>query len=189
MLSHTHKGHEKDTKGQLCCDLLTTKIRRTTNLCSRGVLQALENLSSIYSIQNSPASGVALYPYFVRFLFTATPWVQSHLTVAALYLRHLHMLLYPNALRTSPISSLQYQFPIFDKQYGRSVRNQPSVLLVVQPDPSLPTAGGAIQAFLALDAEATSLISGVARTQASVHIPRTSLGSECAPSFSSRYRF
>ena len=37
--------------------------------------------------------------------------------------------------------------------------NQPSILLVAQPDLSLPTVGGEIQAIQALDAEVTSLIS------------------------------
>jgi tetratricopeptide (TPR) repeat protein len=40
--------------------------------------------------------------------------------------------------------------------------DRPSVLLVAQPDPSLPTVGGEIQAVQALDTEVTSLISKAA---------------------------
>jgi CHAT domain-containing protein len=40
--------------------------------------------------------------------------------------------------------------------------DRPSVLLVAQPDPSLPTVGGEIQVVQALDTEVTSLISGAA---------------------------
>src|SRR6201996_7184055 len=40
--------------------------------------------------------------------------------------------------------------------------DRPSVLLVAQPDPSLPTVGGEIQAVQALDTEVTSLISEAA---------------------------
>ena len=40
--------------------------------------------------------------------------------------------------------------------------DRPSILLVAQPDPSLPTVGGEIQAIQALDTEVTSLISEAA---------------------------
>jgi CHAT domain-containing protein len=45
---------------------------------------------------------------------------------------------------------------------GSRSSDRPSVLLVAQPDPSLPTVGGEIQAVQALDTEVTSLISEAA---------------------------
>ena len=45
---------------------------------------------------------------------------------------------------------------------GSRSLNQPSILLVAQPDPSLPTVGGEIQVVQALDTEVTSLISEAA---------------------------
>ena len=44
----------------------------------------------------------------------------------------------------------------------RSSADRPSIMLVAQPDPSLPTVGGEIQAVQALDTEVTSLISEAA---------------------------
>ena len=45
---------------------------------------------------------------------------------------------------------------------GSRSLNRPSILLVAQPDPSLPTVGGEIQTVQALDTEVTSLISQAA---------------------------
>jgi CHAT domain-containing protein len=45
---------------------------------------------------------------------------------------------------------------------GSRPLHRPSILLVAQPDPSLPTVGGEIQAVQALDTEVTSLISEAA---------------------------
>jgi CHAT domain-containing protein len=45
---------------------------------------------------------------------------------------------------------------------GSQSLNRPSILLVAQPDPSLPTVGGEIHAVQALDTEVTSLISEAA---------------------------
>ena len=45
---------------------------------------------------------------------------------------------------------------------GSRSSDRPSVLLVAQPDPSLPTVGGEIQVVQALDTEVTSLLSGAA---------------------------
>jgi hypothetical protein len=45
---------------------------------------------------------------------------------------------------------------------GSRPLNRPSILLVAQPDPSLPTVGGEIQAVQALETEVTSLISEAA---------------------------
>ena len=53
---------------------------------------------------------------------------------------------------------------IQSRRHDSNVRSsdRPSLLLVAQPDPSLPTVGGEIQAIQALDTEVTSLISDAA---------------------------
>ena len=49
-----------------------------------------------------------------------------------------------------------------NRNSGSRSLDRPSVLLVAQTDPSLPTVGGEIQVVQALDTEVTSLISGAA---------------------------
>jgi len=49
-----------------------------------------------------------------------------------------------------------------NRDFGSQSSNRPSLLLVAQPDPSLPTVGGEIQVVQALDSEVTSLISKAA---------------------------
>ncbi|KAI9454288.1 CHAT domain-containing protein [Lactarius psammicola] len=106
--------------------------------------------------QNStifPGSGGVRHPCFV--LFLSTPWDQPH----------------PMMVRCA-ISWISTSVPI-PQHYPRSSNlvivtsssrysDQPSLLLVAQPDPSLPTVGGEIQVVQALDTEVTSLISEVA---------------------------
>jgi tetratricopeptide (TPR) repeat protein len=48
------------------------------------------------------------------------------------------------------------------RDIGLRSSDRPSVLLVAQPDPSLPTVGGEIQVVQALDTDVTTLISGAA---------------------------
>src|SRR6266702_800621 len=47
----------------------------------------------------------------------------------------------------------------YNRDSGPQSSNRPSLLLVAQPDPSLPTVGGEIQVVQSLDTEVTSLIS------------------------------
>ena len=49
-----------------------------------------------------------------------------------------------------------------NRDFGSRSSNRPSLLLVAQPDPSLPTVGGEIQAVQSLDTVVTSLISEAA---------------------------
>jgi CHAT domain-containing protein len=49
-----------------------------------------------------------------------------------------------------------------NRDFGSRPSDRPSLLLVAQPDPSLPTVGGEIQVVQALDTEVTSLISEAA---------------------------
>jgi len=49
-----------------------------------------------------------------------------------------------------------------NRDFGSQSSDRPSLLLVAQPDPSLPTVGGEIQVVQALDTEVTSLISEAA---------------------------
>ncbi|KAF8265624.1 CHAT domain-containing protein [Lactarius quietus] len=53
-------------------------------------------------------------------------------------------------------------FVSFSRAAGSQSSDRPSILLVAQPDPSLPTVGGEIQVVHALDTEVTSLISAAA---------------------------
>src|SRR6266702_1173650 len=48
------------------------------------------------------------------------------------------------------------------RDFGSQSSDRPSILLVAQPDPSLPTVGGEIQVVQALDTEVTSIISKAA---------------------------
>ena len=59
-------------------------------------------------------------------------------------------------------SSLSALIQSRNRDSGSRSLDRPSVLLVAQTDPSLPTVGGEIQVVQALDTEVTSLISGAA---------------------------
>ena len=59
-------------------------------------------------------------------------------------------------------SSLSALIQSRNRDSGSRSLDHPSVLLVAQTDPSLPTVGGEIQVVQALDTEVTSLISGAA---------------------------
>ncbi|KAI9433884.1 hypothetical protein H4582DRAFT_2101246 [Lactarius indigo] len=106
-----------------------------------------------FKYQNSPGSGGARHPCFFRSL--SMPWVRFQLmTGEKRYFLDLYICSY-----TPTLSAL-----IRSRDRGPSPQSlgRPSLLLVAQPDLSLPTVGGEIQVIQALDAEVTGLISEAA---------------------------
>ncbi|KAI9443709.1 hypothetical protein BJY52DRAFT_1194549 [Lactarius psammicola] len=140
-------------------------------LCSCRALKLVGKLSSTDSnavkVAEQSASGGARHPSFVPFL--SMPWVRSHPMTARCAISWIstYALIPPHYLQL-----IQSR----NRDFGSQSSDRPSLLLVAQPDPSLPTVRGEIQVVQTLDAEVTSLIS-----EAGDHPPRSSIGFQSPP--------
>ncbi|KAI9433914.1 hypothetical protein H4582DRAFT_2185111 [Lactarius indigo] len=109
-------------------------------------------LAELYEL-NSPGSGGARHPSSAPFL--STPWVQSHPMTARCTISWIST--------SAPIPRrLSALIQSRNRDFSSQSSDRPSLLLVAQPDPTIPTVGGEIKVVQSLDAEVTSLLSEAA---------------------------